>query len=476
MNEDTRNMILRLQREDLTVLSKLWDGSTEDCSEYNTTVRVYRRQLSLMDHYLSETRQIGTIENAANANNDSTVASSRQITHGNPPILTEFGDVHQVGGVYAHCDEPSSFTSTTSPPPAVNATTACSFVEDPEHLVVRLPSSIPSVLVTDVLDEHYQEKMEQLMAFVPGRDVSVLYKALQICHGRLDDALDYIFRQEENHTDMEVLELSSSTATSEIAIYDPALQSTERPTTTATVLERSVDHPTTFGDSPLKIQTSFVNKKESRSESTPSIQGTTIEDTPENFLQSSEPQSSPTLGARNAEPSNACRGIPPKYEMPEPTPKCDNTDQGFTETMSMTPDTNLDTMEPSIGHQNQQLNDRDDLHQLGGRSQQLQQALSTSSALDMHALNLMSPALEKQRLGEALYPKVREQLLKIAGLYPKVRAQYPELAAKLTGMLLELNNNRLLRLIADDSALLSNIDDALRVLEDFVAESRRVFV
>lgn len=52
--------------------------------------------------------------------------------------------------------------------------------------------------------------------------------------------------------------------------------------------------------------------------------------------------------------------------------------------------------------------------------------------IDMNALNAAPPAQQKQMLGEALYPKIHEQ--------------QPELAGKITGMLLEMDNSELLAL------------------------------
>ncbi|KAG9844857.1 hypothetical protein KCU98_g7096, partial [Aureobasidium melanogenum] len=492
MDGHTREMILRLQKEDLTVLAALWNASNEDSSEYNATVRVYRRQLSLMDHYLSDSRKIKTTEDAAGDTSNEAGAYSRQSTDGNAPILTEFGDVHRVGNVYAHCGEPSPFTPTASPPLIVSATTADSFVENPEHLVVRLPQPVPTsreqfdrllhgvsqqfrparslaqsedILVNDVSDAHLQGKVERMMAIVPGRSVSVLCKALQICHGRLEDAVDYIFRQEEDKDGTDVIDLSSSGATS------PASQSTERSTATTTILERSVDHLTTLGDPHLKTQASAIAKKELEPESGLFAQEDTTGKMPENLLLLSGPLSSPSLRVRNAGLDHVHCAIPPKHELFRSAPRCDTTCQRLTGSTSTTPDTYLDMMRPNIGQDGQRLNGHGGPHQQGDCSQQLSQVTSAVPPLDTHALNLMSPALQKQMLGEALYPKVREQQLKLAGLYPNIRAQQSELVAKLTGMLLELDSAKVLGLINDDAALFDNVKEAMRVLDRSLAEN-----
>ena len=59
-------------------------------------------------------------------------------------------------------------------------------------------------------------------------------------------------------------------------------------------------------------------------------------------------------------------------------------------------------------------------------------AVSSTGGIDMTALNAASPSQQKQLLGEALYPKIHEQ--------------QPELAGKITGMLLEMDNSELLNL------------------------------
>ena len=57
---------------------------------------------------------------------------------------------------------------------------------------------------------------------------------------------------------------------------------------------------------------------------------------------------------------------------------------------------------------------------------------SGSPGIDLQQLNSAPQAQQKQMLGEALYPKIH--------------AQQPELAGKITGMLLEMDNGELLNL------------------------------
>ncbi|KAG9958590.1 hypothetical protein KCU61_g8222, partial [Aureobasidium melanogenum] len=459
MNEDTRMQILRLQKKYLTVLAALWTGCTEIDFEIDATLRVYRRHLSILDRYLAEARQTGTIKDAAEAINDEAVVLPRRITGGNARSLIQFGDVHQVEGVYAHHDTQTSFTSTASNSSTVDATTARPLPQIPERPVVRLPP--PALTARERLDKFLQEISK----------AQTQSKALQVYHGRLDNTVDTIVYREEN---IDVIDLSSSSVTSEAATCDPVLQSIDHSaTTTRTIPERSVDRLPTPGGPSLKTEASAVTKKESKPESSVFVPKDTIKEMTDNLLQLSGPFSSPTLCVRNAGFHYAHCAVPPEDEPPRPASGSDATTyQGFTGPISITPGTQPDEMGPNIDQLSQQFNDRGDLHQQGGCSRQLSHALSTSPALSAsstlgtQAISDVSPALQKQMLGEALYPKIHEQQLKLAALYPKVRARQPELTAKLTGMLLELDNAELRRLNTDDAALSSDVDEAMRVLDN----------
>ncbi|EAW08292.1 polyadenylate-binding protein [Aspergillus clavatus NRRL 1] len=77
-----------------------------------------------------------------------------------------------------------------------------------------------------------------------------------------------------------------------------------------------------------------------------------------------------------------------------------------------------------------------------------------AGALTAQALNAAAPPQQKQMLGEALYPKIQ--------------AQQPELAGKITGMLLEMDNTELLGLLEDDDALRAKVDEALSVYDEYM--------
>jgi len=64
------------------------------------------------------------------------------------------------------------------------------------------------------------------------------------------------------------------------------------------------------------------------------------------------------------------------------------------------------------------------------------------------------PQQQKQILGEALFPKIQ--------------IMQPELAGKITGMLLEMDNSELINLVEDESALRAKVDEALTVYDEYV--------
>merc|ERR1712076_143041 len=72
-------------------------------------------------------------------------------------------------------------------------------------------------------------------------------------------------------------------------------------------------------------------------------------------------------------------------------------------------------------------------------------------ALTASALASASPEMQKNMIGERLYPLIHQS--------------QPDLAGKITGMLLEMDNSELLHLLESPEALNAKITEALQVLE-----------
>merc|ERR1719181_81278 len=71
--------------------------------------------------------------------------------------------------------------------------------------------------------------------------------------------------------------------------------------------------------------------------------------------------------------------------------------------------------------------------------------------LNAAALAAAPPAVQKQMIGEKLYPAI---------------AKYqPDMAGKVTGMMLEMDNSELLILLESEQQMKNKVDEALRVLE-----------
>jgi polyadenylate-binding protein len=87
-----------------------------------------------------------------------------------------------------------------------------------------------------------------------------------------------------------------------------------------------------------------------------------------------------------------------------------------------------------------------------------QQPLPHEGALTASALASASPEMQKNMIGERLYPLIHQS--------------QPELAGKITGMLLEMDNSELLHLLESPEALNAKISEALQVLEAHQAETR----
>ncbi|KAI6784479.1 uncharacterized protein J7T54_006524 [Emericellopsis cladophorae] len=79
--------------------------------------------------------------------------------------------------------------------------------------------------------------------------------------------------------------------------------------------------------------------------------------------------------------------------------------------------------------------------------------MSPTAALQAQ-LAAAQPAQQKQILGEMLFPKIS--------------AINAELAGKITGMLLEMDNNELINLAEDEAALKAKVDEALAVYDEYI--------
>ncbi|KAL5611730.1 uncharacterized protein BROUX77_001886 [Berkeleyomyces rouxiae] len=76
------------------------------------------------------------------------------------------------------------------------------------------------------------------------------------------------------------------------------------------------------------------------------------------------------------------------------------------------------------------------------------------SPLQAQISAIPDPAQQKQMLGELIFPKIQ--------------AVQPDLAGKITGMLLEMENNELIRLIEDEAALKGRVDEAMAVYDEYL--------
>jgi polyadenylate-binding protein len=89
-----------------------------------------------------------------------------------------------------------------------------------------------------------------------------------------------------------------------------------------------------------------------------------------------------------------------------------------------------------------------------GRGQNFPNREEVPPPASINNLSNMPQSQQKQMLGEAIYPKIQQI--------------QPELAGKITGMLLEMDNSELVTLVDDDAALRSKVDEALRVYDDYM--------
>merc|ERR1719310_2082002 len=79
------------------------------------------------------------------------------------------------------------------------------------------------------------------------------------------------------------------------------------------------------------------------------------------------------------------------------------------------------------------------------------QPTAPGAPLNAASLAAAPPGVQKQMLGEKLFPAIA-----------KIQ---PELAGKITGMMLEMDNSELLILLESEPQLKIKVDEAMRVLE-----------
>merc|ERR1711957_640399 len=83
--------------------------------------------------------------------------------------------------------------------------------------------------------------------------------------------------------------------------------------------------------------------------------------------------------------------------------------------------------------------------------QQPQQAQAGGGNLTAAQLAAAPAAVQKQMLGERLYPAIAKI--------------HPQLAGKITGMMLEMDNSELLMMLESQAQMKEKVDEALRVLQ-----------
>merc|ERR1719473_1068636 len=85
------------------------------------------------------------------------------------------------------------------------------------------------------------------------------------------------------------------------------------------------------------------------------------------------------------------------------------------------------------------------------QGQQMNSATQPNQPLTAGQLAAAPPGVQKQMLGEKLFPLIA--------------AHQPDMAGKITGMMLEMDNSELLILLESDQQLKLKVDEALRVLD-----------
>lgn len=96
-------------------------------------------------------------------------------------------------------------------------------------------------------------------------------------------------------------------------------------------------------------------------------------------------------------------------------------------------------------------------------------------AITSAQLAAASPMEQKQMLGEVIYMKIYRYVFKtsleIGIRLPVSTSSQPDLAGKITGMLLEMDNNELLHLLENNDAMNAKVNEALAVLQEYTKAS-----
>lgn len=66
------------------------------------------------------------------------------------------------------------------------------------------------ITLDDIFDFAIRKKVERMMTVCPGRSIRQLEQAVRQCRGHFDDAVDWVFAQEEKENSMDVVDLTSS--------------------------------------------------------------------------------------------------------------------------------------------------------------------------------------------------------------------------------------------------------------------------
>ncbi|KAJ9151134.1 Polyadenylate-binding protein [Pleurostoma richardsiae] len=86
----------------------------------------------------------------------------------------------------------------------------------------------------------------------------------------------------------------------------------------------------------------------------------------------------------------------------------------------------------------------------------------------MGGADLNATALLESQLAAAGNNAAQQKQILGEAIFPKIQVIQPELAGKITGMLLEMDNTELVNLIGDDNALRAKVDEALAVYDEYV--------